>query len=45
VTPPVPYEFAGQIAIPPGGYMALGGSAALTSATWQANLSWAEIPI
>lgn len=45
VTPPAPYEFAGQLIIPPGAYMALGGSAALTSATWQANLSWAEIPI
>jgi hypothetical protein len=45
VTPPMPYEFAGQLVIPPGSYMALGGSSALTSATWQAFLSWAEIPI
>lgn len=45
VTPPVPYEFAGQLVIPPGSYMALGGSANLTSATWQAFLSWAELPI
>lgn len=45
VTPPVPFEFAGQLVIPPGSYMALGGSSALTSATWQAFLSWAELPI
>ncbi len=45
VSPPVPAEFAGQIFIPPGSMMALGGSSALTSATWQAFLSWVETPI
>lgn len=45
VTPPVPVDLSGQLVIPPGAYMALGGSAALSSATWQAFLSWAELPI
>jgi hypothetical protein len=45
LTPPVPADLSGQLIIPPGAYMALGGSAALTSATWQAFLSWAELPI
>lgn len=45
LTPPSPTDLAGQLIIPPGAYMALGGSAALTSATWQAFLSWAELPI
>lgn len=45
VTPATPFESAGFIIIPPGGQMALGGSAALTSATWTGNLTWAEIPV
>jgi hypothetical protein len=31
--------------IPPGSMVALGGSSALTSATWIGNMIWAEIPI
>lgn len=45
VTPPVPVDLSGQVMIPPGSMMALGGSSALTSATWQAFLSWGELPI
>jgi hypothetical protein len=40
-----PVDFAGAILIPPGAMAALGGSAALTSATWQGNLIWAELPV
>lgn len=38
-------EVAGQIIIPPGAYAALGGSAALTSATWIGGLVWSESPV
>jgi hypothetical protein len=40
-----PTEIPGWLLIPPGSMVALGGSAALTSATWQGNLVWAEIPV
>lgn len=40
-----PVEIAGQIIIPPGGFVALGGNAALTSATWNGSLVWEEIPL
>jgi hypothetical protein len=45
VTQVSPIEFPGSIIIPPGSMMALGGSAALTAATWIGNLTWAEIPV
>jgi len=35
----------GMILIPPGSMVALGGSAALTSATWIGSLVWIETPI
>lgn len=35
----------GSIIIPPGTMIALGGSAALTSATWIGSLTWEEVPI
>lgn len=35
----------GSIIIPPGAMIALGGSAALTSATWIGSLTWEEVPI
>lgn len=35
----------GSIIIPPGCMIALGGSAALTSATWIGSLTWEEVPI
>jgi hypothetical protein len=45
VTQVSPAELAGQIVIPPGGFVALGGSAALTSATWIGALIWEEVPV
>lgn len=38
-------EVPGYILIPPGSMCAVGGSAALTSATWQGNLIWLELPV
>jgi len=35
----------GAIIIPPGTMIALGGTAALTSATWYGSLTWEEVPI
>jgi len=35
----------GSIIIPPGTMISLGGSAALTSATWIGSLSWEEVPV
>ena len=44
-TPPVPMELPGYLPIPPGSMMALGGSSALTSATWTGFLAWIELPV
>jgi hypothetical protein len=44
VTPQVT-DLEGSIIIPPGSYAALGGSAALTSATWIGSLQWEEVPV
>ena len=38
-------DLEGAIIIPPGSYCALGGSAALTSATWIGSLQWEEVPV
>lgn len=38
-------EIPGWLLVPPGSMVALGGSSALTSATWQGNMVWAEIPV
>lgn len=38
-------DINGSFIIPPGTMMALGGSAALTSATWIGSLTWEEVPI
>lgn len=38
-------DFEGSVIIPPGAYVALGGSAALTSATWIGSLMWEEVPV
>jgi hypothetical protein len=38
-------EIPGYLMIPPGAMVALGGSSALTSATWIGNLIWAELPV
>lgn len=45
VTQPSPVEIPGYLLVPPGSMVALGGSSALTSATWIGNLIWAELPI
>ena len=44
-TPNAPADLEGGIIIPPGSYVALGGSAALTSATWIASIQWEEVPV
>lgn len=38
-------DLEGAIIIPPGSYAALGGSAALTSATWIGSIQWEEVPV
>lgn len=38
-------DLEGAVIIPPGSYVALGGSAALTSATWVGSLQWEEVPV
>lgn len=38
-------DLEGAVIIPPGSYCALGGSAALTSATWIGSLQWEEVPV
>lgn len=38
-------DLEGSVIIPPGSYVALGGSAALTSATWVGSLQWEEVPV
>ena len=45
VSQPSEIELQGKLIIPPGAYCALGGSAALTSATWIGHLIWEEVPI
>jgi hypothetical protein len=40
-----PIDLEGSVIIPPGSYVALGGSAALTSATWIGSLQWEEVPV
>lgn len=40
-----PIDLEGSLIIPPGSYVALGGSSALTSATWIGSLQWEEVPI
>lgn len=40
-----PIDLEGAIIIPPGSYAALGGSAALTSATWVGSMQWEEVPV
>jgi len=39
------FDLEGAIIIPPGSYCALGGSAALTSATWIGSMQWEEVPV
>lgn len=40
-----PIDLEGSLIISPGSYVALGGSSALTSATWIGSLQWEEVPI
>lgn len=40
-----PVDLEGSVIIPPGSYIALGGSAALTSATWIGSIQWEEVPV
>jgi hypothetical protein len=40
-----PVDLEGSVIIPPGAYAALGGSSALTSATWIGSMQWEEVPI
>ena len=42
---PTLVDINGSFICPPGTMMALGGSAALTSATWIGSLTWEEVPI
>lgn len=39
------FDLEGSVIIPPGSYVALGGSAALTSATWVGSMQWEEVPV
>jgi hypothetical protein len=39
------FDVGGSICVPPGSMAALGGSSALTSATWVGQLIWEELPI
>jgi hypothetical protein len=45
IAPPAIVDINGAVLIPPGGMVALGGSAALTSATWIGSLTWEEVPV
>ena len=40
-----PMDLEGAVIIPPGSFAALGGSAALTSATWIGSMQWEEVPV
>lgn len=40
-----PIDLEGSLIISPGSYVALGGSSALTSATWIGSLQWEEVPV
>jgi hypothetical protein len=40
-----PIDLEGAVIIPPGSYAALGGSSALTSATWIGSIQWEEVPV
>jgi hypothetical protein len=42
---PAVTDIEAAIIIPPGSYLALGGSSALTSATWIGSLQWEEVPV
>lgn len=42
---PTLVDINGSFICPPGTMMALGGSAALTSATWIGSLTWEEVPL
>jgi hypothetical protein len=42
---PTMVDLGGSLVVPPGTMVALGGSAALTSATWIGSLTWEEVPI
>jgi hypothetical protein len=42
---PTVVDINGSFIVPPGTMVALGGSAALTSATWIGSLTWEEVPI
>jgi hypothetical protein len=44
-TATVAYDIAGLIVCAPGNLVALGGTAALTSATYDASLIWEEVPV
>ena len=39
------FDLEGAVIIPPGSYAAIGGSAALTSATWIGSMQWEEVPV
>ena len=42
---PTTFDIAGMVIVVPGNLVALGATAALTSATWDATLVWEEIPL
>ncbi len=42
---PTTFDIAGMVIVVPGNLLALGATAALTSATWDATLVWEEIPL
>ena len=45
LTAPLLSDIAGSLIVPPGSMIGLGGSVALTSATYDAYISWSEVPI
>ncbi len=42
---PTTFDIAGMVIVVPGNLVALGATAALTSATWDATLVWEEVPL